>query len=210
MGCAGVDLLSLVADKDMELGLQGLLTDPARVGIRPIRSTVLVHPKRDPGVLRQCHDFLRSQQRLASHALVLFDREGCGKVATRVALENEVETRLRQNGWEGRSAAVVIDPELEVWVWGGYAAVATALGWPGAGSALQEWLVQEGFLRLGQNKPERPKEALERTLYALRKPRSSSIYFHVARQLDTDACLDPAFLKLRATLQGWFPPETQH
>lgn len=203
-----MDLLTLVADKDMQLGLQGLLADPVRIGIRDIRSIVLVHPKRDPGVFRQCHDFLRSQQRLASHALVVFDREGCGKQSTRLALEEEVETRLRQNGWEGRSAAVVIDPELEVWVWGGYAAVAKTLGWPGEGPTLQEWLIQGGFLCLGQNKPAHPKQALERTLYALRKPRSSSVYFDVASQVDTNACLDPAFLKLKATLQNWFPPET--
>jgi hypothetical protein len=130
-------------------------------------------------------------------------------VATRLALENDVETRLRQNGWEGRSAAVVIDPELEVWVWGGYGAVARTLGWHGTGPTLQEWLIQTGFLRLGQSKPERPKEAFEQALYCLRKPRSSSVYFEVVRQVDTNACLDPAFLKLRATLQNWFPPETQ-
>ena len=204
-----MDLLTLVADKDMQLGLQGLLADPVRIGIREISSTVLVHPKRDPGVFRQCHDFLRSQQRLASHALVVFDREGCGRVATRLALENDVETRLRQNGWEGRSAAVVIDPELEVWIWGGYGAVARALGWGGTSLTLQEWLIQAGFLGPEQCKPERPKEALEHALYFIRKPRSSSVYFDVARQVDTNACLDPAFLKLRSTLQNWFPPETQ-
>jgi len=193
----------------MQLGLKGLLVEPERLGIRDIKSKVLVHPKRDPGILRQCHEFLRPQQRLASHALVVFDREGCGRTATRLALENEVEMRLEQNGWEGRSAAVVIDPELEAWVWGEYAAVAGVLGWPRAGLALQEWLTQRGFLCVGEHKPERPKEALEHALYTLRKPRSSSLYFEVASQVDTNRCVDSAFLKLKATLRKWFPAGAQ-
>jgi hypothetical protein len=135
----------------------------------------------------------------------MFDRKGCGKVATRLALEEEVETRLRQNGWEGRSAAVVIDPELEAWVWGDYAAVGSVLGWHRTDPTLQQWLAQEGFLRPGQHKPDHPKEAFERTLYTLRKPKSSSLYFDMASQVNTDGCLDSAFLKLRATLQNWFP-----
>ena len=29
-----------------------------------------------------------------------------------------VETDLSRNGWADRTKAIVIDPELEVWVWG--------------------------------------------------------------------------------------------
>ena len=137
----------------------------------------------------------------------MFDREGCGSESSRQVLETEVETRLAQNGWAGRFAAVVIDPELEAWVWGEYFRVSALLGWSEEKMPRREWLTQKNFLRPGQGKPERPKEALERTLYALRKPRSSALYFEVASQVNVNSCIDPAFLKLKATLQNWFPAE---
>jgi len=206
-GRAALDLVILTADKNTQFGLEGLLTDPARLKIRNTESKTLVHPRRDPGVLRQCHEFLRSQQRVAARALVIFDREGCGSDHDRDALEGEVEKRLAQNGWQDRSAAIVIDPELEAWVWGEYTQIAGVLGWSRAGLTLREWLMQECFLQHGQQKPDRPKEALKHMLYTLRTPRSSSIYLDLASRMSFDRCTDPAFLKLKSTLQSWFPPE---
>jgi hypothetical protein len=202
-----LDVVILVADKNMQLGLQGLLGSPQRLGTCNIASKIFVHPKRDPGVLRQCHDFLRPQLRQAAYALVVFDREGCGNPESREALEIEVESRLAQNGWAGRSAAVVVDPELEAWVWGEYSQVGQLLGWSQEGLALREWLLHKGFLQPGQHKPWRPKEALEKTLYTLRKPRSSSLYFELASHVSIDGCIDAAFLKLKSTLRSWFPAE---
>jgi hypothetical protein len=130
------DLLLLVADVKMESSFRGLLERPQSLGIRPIQARVYRHPRRDPAVYRECHDFLRSRQWVSPHALVIFDREGCGSEASRQVLEDEVETRLAQNGWKGRSAAVVIDPELKAWVWSGSPHVDEALGWPHAGLPL--------------------------------------------------------------------------
>lgn len=201
-----MDLVILAADKNTKLGLQGLLKRPARLGIRAIDSTIFVHPKRDPGVLRQCHEFLRVTLRQAEFALVIFDRDGCGSGEPRLALEAIVEQRMTQNEWAGRSAAVVIDPELEAWVWGDYLEVGDVLGWQQRGEGLQHWLIQKGFLQPPLIKPEHPKEALERALRTLKTPRSSSIYYDLATGVSFEGCIDPAFQKLKQTLQNWFPP----
>lgn len=101
-----LDLVVLVADKNMKFAFEGLLLN-RRLTIRALDAAVFPHPKRDPGVLRQCHDFLRSQQRLAAYAVVMFDRAGCGSEESRVVLESEVEARMAANGWVGRSAGSV-------------------------------------------------------------------------------------------------------
>jgi hypothetical protein len=154
-----------------------------------------------------CHDFLRSQQRFADFALVVFDREGCGRDKSREALEEEVEARLAANGWANRCAAVVIDPVLEAWVWSDSPHVLTALGWTRGRAELEEWLTQEGFLHAGLQKPQQPKKAVEKLLRLSKTPYSSSIFRGLAEQVSFQRCNDPAFLKLKQVLRRWFPLE---
>lgn len=200
------DLVILVADKNMRFALEALLARHESLEIRPIEALVLTHPRRDPAVLRESHDFLRSRQGLASYALVVFDREGCGDVQPREVLEESVELKLAQNGWAGRSAAVVVDPELEVWFWSDSPQVETALRWSKGRTQLREWLVEKGFCYEGQQKPHRPKEAVESVLRLSRTPRSSSIYQDLAEHVAFQHCIDPSFLKVRSVLKRWFPP----
>jgi hypothetical protein len=136
----------------------------------------------------------------------MFDREGCGNERlSGVDLEAEVEGRLQVNGWGYRAKAVVIDPELESWVWSDSPEVEKTLGWTGRTPVLRSWLNENGFLEAGVAKPARPKEALEAILRVVRKPRSSAIYQELARSVSLKRCVDAAFARLRATLQGWFP-----
>ena len=44
------DLVVLVADKDMEHALKGLLGRPRALGIREIEADIRVHPRHDPCV----------------------------------------------------------------------------------------------------------------------------------------------------------------
>jgi len=202
-----LDLIVLVADKDMRFAVEGLFARPQDLEIRPIRAQVVPHPGHDPAVLGQCHEFLRPYLRLAGYALVAFDREGCGRLAPRDALERLVEKRLSQNGWEGRCAAVVIDPELEVWFWGDSPEVEEALGWKKGRADLEKWLAEKGHLRQGQNKPHRPKDAvLDAWRLAKIKP-SSSHFGGLAAKVNFNGCTDPAFGKLRRVLSQWFPPK---
>jgi hypothetical protein len=198
------DLIVLVADKNMSTAIAAILSNHDRLRIRRLDfQGPYAHPKRDPGVYRTAHEFLRSFQRQASKALVVFDRDGCGSSQNRDQLETDVESRLAQNGWFGRSAAIVIDPELENWVWGDSRHVANALGWEQ--TELRIWLAESGRQPEGAKKPLNPKDAVEQALRLKNIPRSSVIYRQVAEHVSFERCIDPAFLKLCTVLRRWFP-----
>jgi hypothetical protein len=198
------DLAVLIADKNIEGALRGLLSRPQSLGLRQISCDLFVHPERDPGCLLKGHHLLKPFTHRYEHALVVFDREGCGREEEeRTNLELQVEDRLSSSGWDDRATAVVIDPELEIWVWADSPHVESALGWSGD-VTLREWLVQQGWLREGESKPAQPKMAVDKTLRQVHTPRSSSIYQELARRVSTVRCVDPAFLKLRQTLASWF------
>jgi hypothetical protein len=203
------DIAILVADKNMEHAVRGLLDRPAALGIRPVRFSLFRHPENDPGCRLRGHDLMRPLSKQFQYALVMFDREGCGREsATRDALETEAEAKLEQIGWQSRCAAIIFDPELEVWIWSESPHVESVLGWQQRSPNLRQWLQDAGHWTPQQSKPDRPKEALENALREVRKPRSSSIYFELANRVSLQGCVDPAFAKLRRVLNRWFQSPT--
>ena len=199
------DLIVLVADKDLEQTVAGICARPAALGMRELTYRVLVHTARDPGCLFGGAEFLRPFQRQYAHALILFDRMGCGKESqSRSELEAGVERMLSISGWGTRSAAIVIDPELEAWVWSDSPHVEHVLGWQGRQPDLRQWLQDRRFLAPGLFKPSQPKEAMEDALRSVRLPRSSALYRQLAQQVSLTRCTDASFLKFKATLQNWF------
>lgn len=200
------DLVVLVADKNLAETLKGILSRPHSLGLRAIEiDGPWVHPGRDPGCLREAHDLLRPFIHRYAHALVVFDREGCGQEhRTCTELESGLERRLSECGWEDRAAAIVIDPELEAWIWSDSPHVETVLGWTDPSQPLSGWLVVEGFRQPGEAKPSRPKEAVEKALRLVRRPRSSALYSQLATRVSFEKCTDPAFSRLKKVLQAWF------
>lgn len=202
---ANKDLVLLVADKDMEFAIRGILNRHLALGIRAISADVFIHPERDPGCYLSAHDFLRSMAGKYQKSLVLFDRDGCGaEEKTREELEKEVEKKLAAAGWNGRSRVVVLDPELEIWVWSDSPHVANILGWKSTNPLMQKWLIEKKYLHEGDAKPHAPKEAMQAVLRLARLPRSASRYQQLAEKVSLERCSDAAFMKLKATLQGWF------
>jgi len=199
------DLILLVADKNMEASLKGLLSRFQALKVRQVTFDLYVHPERDPGCLLRGHDFLQPFAGQYDHALVMLDHEGCGKEQDRSQLESVLEKRLAGTGWEGRAAAIVIAPELENWVWSDSPKVDMALGWEEKSPSLRDWLGEKGLLQAGDVKPAEPKRAVELALWTARKPRSSAIYLELAKGVSTARCTDPAFAKLRQCLRDWFP-----
>lgn len=189
------DLIILVADHNAEHALLGLLRRPDALGIREVQFDIRVHPQRDPGVYRRAPEFLRPFIRQYRYALVLLDREGSGaERAGAERMRSAVQERLERNGWEGRCQVIVLNPELEAWVWVDDPAVAKAL----------QISLQDLRNLLREGKPPRPKETLENLLEERRIPRSSSLYEDLASQVDFRKCADPAFHLLWETLQRWF------
>jgi hypothetical protein len=191
----------------MEATFKGLLSRNNALRIREITFDIFVHPNKDPGCRGEADLFLRSFCRQYAYALVVFDREGCGSEDSRIELEISVEQRLSLVGWTNRSIVVVLDPELEVWLWTQSPHVEEALGWEDREPSLRTWLVENGFMEDENHKPNRPKEALEIVLRKVKKPRSSAIYMQIAQKVSLVGHQEPAFLKLITTLYEWFPEE---
>ncbi|MBZ5620009.1 MAG: transposase [Acidobacteriia bacterium] len=70
-------LVILTADQNAQFAIQALIRRPADLGIRPIEFDCYPHPGHDSGVYKRAHEFLRAFLKW-DHALVVFDREGCG------------------------------------------------------------------------------------------------------------------------------------
>ena len=202
------DLVCVVADKQIRAAVSGLLERPAALGIRPITSEILLHPEHDPGCFHRPAELLRGYRQTAEHALIVLDHKWDGVPTTSGAeLEPLIDKKFRNAGMADWAAPVVIDPELEAWVFGASPRVAEVLGWKGPGSlrkALERW----GFWKPDVRKPADPKAALERVLKTTGKSHSAPLFRSLARRVKTRDCQDRAFMRLRSLLQAWFPPDS--
>lgn len=199
------DLVMLVADRNMEYAVKGLLTRSKAIKMREVTPDIYAYPWHDSGCLLHGADFLRPFAKQYNHALIMLDHEGCGQEQnkSRTELENSIEGQLANSGWHDRAAAIVIEPELENWVWSDSPHVDYVLGWEGKDPDLRNWLTTQGFLNGSQGKPVPPKKAMEEALRKVQKARSSALFLQLAQKVSIDRCTDPAFIKLRTTL--WFP-----
>lgn len=199
------DLVALVADKSMEATLRGLLRRPEALGTRAISCEIYSHPAFDAGCRARGPTFLRTFCNQFQHALILFDREGSGRdAADPRELERQIEKDLARNGWEDRAAAIVLDPELEIWVWSDSPEVDRVLGWSGREPPLRQWLVENAFLASPSGKPARPKEALLNALRHVGKPPSAALFRQLSERVSFRRCTDRAFQKLHGQLVNWF------
>ena len=202
-------LIALVADRDMEETLVRLFGRGRSFAIRGFAFEIRRHPDRDAGCRADAVNYLRQFLRTFDHALVVFDRDGCGSDATREEIEEAVEAELYRNGWRDRSKVIVIDPQLEGWIWSGSSVVSRALGWGSDYDQLRSWLAEKGLWNAGLPKPDDPKAAMDKALESAsresRRRRSARIFGEIAARASLHGCTDPAFRKLTATLQDWFP-----
>ncbi len=195
------DMVALVADNTMKITLQQLLDRKESFGIRHINTDIYAHPNRDPGLLNEAGNFLNSFVDSYKYALVMFDREGCGQEKKSVQkLESIVQKQLNETGWENRSCVVVIEPELEVWVWTDSPHVSSVLGvtYKSLKKLLSDNAITSNY------KPLNPKELMEEILFRSRIPRSSSLYAKLAKNVSLKNCSDPAFCRLSKYLTSWF------
>ncbi len=202
------DLLCLVADANMKAAVTALLGRPEALGIRSVASEVLIHPRRDPGCFHDPEGLLRGARAELHHAIVLLDHAWDGAPAGgALEAEKELEARLRASGLASWARVVVIDPELETWVFSDSPHVASAVGWSGRAAELRSALADQGLWPEGTSKPTDPKRAVIWALRQAQKPRSSSIYRDLASRVGLSRCQDRAFLRFRDLLRGWFGGE---
>ena len=77
--------------------------------------------------------------------------------------------------------------------------------WPDGADGLRRWIVDRGFVKEGESKPARPKEAFVDALRHRKIQRSSALYRDLAKVAKFRTCTDSAFQRLISTLQTWFP-----
>lgn len=197
------DLVVLVADKNAHFALRGALNRPKSLGIRTIEFEFLVHPQRDGGVRKNGTELLRAERKGFSHAVLMLDFEGSGSsCSTAKELEDQLQERIEQT-WHTNGIAVVADPEVDSWLWGSDNTLAQVLNWSREES-VREWLKDREFAFHANQKPKRPKEAIETVLREQRIPRSSSLYERITKQLSVNKCVDPAADRLRHWLREKF------
>lgn len=198
------DLVVLVADKNMQYAVQGALGRAQALNVRPFTCEFRSHMGRDGGVRTSGSDVLARETQRFGHALMLLDFEGCGHDNDDpMDLEVKLDQRLSTQ-WGLRAKAIVISPEVDVWLWGNDALLREILRWP-KDQAIRDWLGDEGFAFNADDKPVRPKEALDALRCVLKKPRSSALYAKVTGRLSLQNCRDAAFIRLRNQLRLWFP-----
>ncbi len=201
------DLVVLVADNDIAETMRALLQSrQTSLGIRPVEFDILPVRPRDGRCRAHAVEYLRREASAYRHAIVVFDRHGCGReTESRTAIEDQVERDLSRNGWEGTAKAVVIDPEIEQWVWSGSTEVARVLHAQGDYAALQRSLRSAGLWPQGAPKPPDPKQAMKQVLRQTRTPPSPVMFRRLAEKVSLRRCQCPAFGKFKDTLASWFP-----
>ena len=202
------ELVVLVADLDAQNAVYGILERHESLRTRSLREEqydIHRHIQRDAGCRGNAAEFLRSFCRTHHHALVLFDHDGCGwENRPAPDIEQDIESLLATAGWKDRCGVIVIEPELEAWVWSDSPQVDGELGWTGVQPPLREWLVTRHHIKSADQKPADPKRAMLSALRHAGKPPSPRLFENLARTVSLNRCRDRAFLKLKGLLQQWF------
>lgn len=201
------DLVIVTADQDAEFTVKRLLQrELGMFDIAAFTWEVIRHPGRDSGCRVRSKDLLRDLQNSYRYAIVVFDFEGCEppRGHTKLQVAAAVEGDLARNGWRDRSKAILIDPELENWIWMRHDRMAQAIRWEGQ-QELYGWLEERALVDPGQAKPPRPKESLHKVLRQKQVRPSASQFDAIATMAPLRQCTDPAFKELMDTLAGWFP-----
>jgi len=201
------DLIVAVADSYQEKVIEALLPRvPITSGTKEFTFDIMRNSGHDSGSYNDSHELLRPFINQYRFALVVFDFEGCGAehLKTKAEIETEVHDLLNVNGWGNRNAVIVIQPELENWLWMDNPHVSQAIGWEKQES-LYDWARNESYLSGNASKPSRPKETFERALKIAETPKSAAIYKKIAARASYRNCEDEFFKQLILKLQEWFP-----
>ncbi|MBN2380443.1 hypothetical protein JXM67_11645 [candidate division WOR-3 bacterium] len=200
------DLVFLAADRNQQAGIDTLLQHRFRnLGIRKLNYKPLLNPYHDCATNQQIVEIMRPFISDAQYALVVMDHEGSGREDKSSSdIEKDIKGALEKNGWTKRAEVIVVEPELEIWVWGDTTRVDEVLDWKGRTPRLRDWLQNEKLWGNSELKPSRPKEALEKALKEVRLPRSSAIYKNLAEKVGFERCTDSSFTRLKTILKNWF------
>jgi hypothetical protein len=161
----------------------------------------------DGGLHKEAHKILQSRANEYEHALVVLDQHFGGDRPA-IEVRDEILGNLRAFGWDERAEVVVIDPELEVWLWQDNPNVEKALRHPRekTSKSLREQLRDEKLWPDGQLKPDAPQATFDRVRQRNKAGARFGVYVQIAGSVSVKGCKDPSFLHFANTLRAWFPP----
>ena len=210
------DIRFLVADATMQQVLEGFFAreqfhrslgcGPFAVDGRLNRDVFTAAGSNDPGLFRHGQELLRVHRNEARHAVVILDADWDGSPGAAV-IEHDLGARVAAV-WDPENVVVIVPaPEIEAWFWlPDSPHVATAMDYRGV-RPYREVLASAGLWPADHAKPPRPKEALEYLHRARGTDISPAVRRRAAEKVSPRGCQDPAFHRLRTTLQRWFPAE---
>jgi hypothetical protein len=103
-------------------------------------------------------------------------------------------------GWQ-TNRFVVIDPEIEAWMWQDNPHVARAFGFS-IRPSLRYWLCKQALWPADSPKPPDPKLAFEKTLKVSKAKIPSVVFKKICSGISFKYCVDDAFGLLKNTLQN--------
>ena len=155
----------------------------------------------DGGVHKSAQELLRPYLNTHSRAMVVLDQQFGGELPA-AEVRQDILARLHQNGWNDRCEVVVINPELEVWLWQNSPHVEQAVGFSGS---LRQHLQDNGKWPAGAPKPLEPKEAMQALVKAKKPLKTQVVYSRIARSVSIHGCRDQSFDLFANTIRHWFP-----
>jgi hypothetical protein len=223
------DIVWLIADLECRTALTGFLdreTFHLSLGcgefLWDANQDVLRDEKgKDCGVWKNAHVLLRGKRTTYHHAIVLVDNAFGGSPGPQ-RVEADILGNLQTVGWPRSDVEVIVlDPELEIWIWQRNPNVEQAFDYTGPPSLwnlLAERAVSpehrlvnadpdRGLLPawpLEAAKPGDPKAVVEAVRDLCNSDPPSAIFNAITARVSVKG-VDPAFLKLRGTLRKWFP-----
>ncbi|QKG25574.1 methylation-associated defense system protein MAD4 [Actinomadura verrucosospora] len=204
------DIVFLVADGAMEQMLRGFFSRPqfhrsircAHFDFDPSED-LIVAPTKDPGVFNTARELLRPFETSHRHAVAMLDNAWEGSPG-RDRIHDSIADTLKE-AWE-RFAVIVIEPELEAWVWQENPHIAEAFNCP---TDFREILARSNHWPRDLLKPPDPKEALEHLRKRYRADRQNAAFRRLAAKISVRHCQDRAFNHLCDNLRTWFPETYQ-
>ncbi|WP_438268060.1 methylation-associated defense system protein MAD4 [Kitasatospora purpeofusca] len=163
---------------------------------------VTIAPGRDSDVYRRHSGILTLYQATHRRAVVMVDEQWEGSPGA-PAIAEHIERGIAKEWAE--YAVIVLQPELEAWLWQDNPNVAKALRCP---ADFREILAKSKHWPEGMTKPADPKGALEHLKRHHRADQSNAAFRRLASAISVKGCIDPAFHTLRKALCTWFPETT--
>lgn len=201
------DVVFLVADGGMEQMLRGFFgRDHFHRSLRcgpftfdPAKD-VVVAPTKDPGVYGTARELLRPYEHSHERAVVMLDADWAGSPGA-TTIQAQIKAALA-DVWD-EFAVIVIEPELEAWIWQDSPHLAEVLKCPDFRALLE----RSGHWPADAPKPPDPKGALDHLRRRYKVKVFNADFGKIAARVSVRHCQDAAFRQLCDHLRTWFPPQ---